>query len=514
MGIHSSSGQIVPAVFAGADLDRLQTAKTVVGVAVPYLAVGLHRLQFAAVNGAGANFVDDRGRVFLDMELSSNTDEHLPAIILAALWRFLRSHSERRRLWGADEKLWAVASVAAVQADTTLCIKGSSGQARYTLPEPVITAEQFGCLPNDPVEDIYGAILDEVLNDPTAPQEGGSGSDGSDGSDGADGADGSDGADGADGSDGADGDSGSGGSDGDSGSDGSDGDSGSGGSDGDSGSDNSGGSDGYRGHNPILRPATDELSRAADEFLSGLSDVDQEATRRMAAEDTQRYQNSGRGNALPESVTEWSAAVLAPPKLDPRDILRRDFGREVDAARSGREPTHKRRSRRQGAMGSKVLLPGRALVVVNVSVGLDVSGSMTDAELVQAVSEVANVAMERGVQVEYFSVSTMPHPPRQLEAGGRVIVDRDHAGTDMRVAYDWWDTQGTVVRVLITDGETPWPVPEVVPAGTHNVVAITATDRDYYEELSARMVAVNPRLIPMWLPVSMDGYGGSGHPRY
>lgn len=206
---------------------------------------------------------------------------------------------------------------------------------------------------------------------------------------------------------------------------------------------------------------------------------------RAVAESAETYKNYG--NALPEFVEQWTLTVLTPPVLNPYDILDNVVGGFFDTAAGGVEYTYRRPSRRYAAYPQPVVMPGRAAIKARVLVALDVSGSMSDADLIHGASEIAHIAQHSGLEVEYFSVSTMPHELRRLEPGGRPIVDRDHAGTDLRVAFDRFSMEHAHACVVITDGETPWP--KSVDESMYMLAAIVTPDVDTYNRMCSRLPA-------------------------
>lgn len=216
------------------------------------------------------------------------------------------------------------------------------------------------------------------------------------------------------------------------------------------------------------------------------------------AHDAKRYKQAG--NALPESVSEWSTKTLDQQVIDPMVFFNATVGGHLDYTSSGRIPTYSRRSRRQSAVSNRVILQGNAAEIKDLHVGIDVSGSMGDDELTLALSAVEQLGRERGFNIYYFSVSTMPHGMRELQQGETPVFDRDSAGTDMRMAFDMFALHGAKTRMLITDSYTPWP--SDVEPGTVNIVAIPTYDKETFDQLKQ---TVPNFLNPIRLPLELLG---------
>lgn len=162
----------------------------------------------------------------------------------------------------------------------------------------------------------------------------------------------------------------------------------------------------------------------------------------------------GIGTELPENVTEWAADVQADAHLGLADRFRSVVGSVVDTSVNGSRRTYRRPPRFDDG---HFIVPGSAGSIRRMVVGIDVSGSRSDAELTQDFAEVTAAAMSHGFDVSYFSVSTMPHGLRHAAFGEAPVFDRDQAGTDMRMAFTMFDEGDWDIAVLLTDGLTPWP---------------------------------------------------------
>lgn len=247
------------------------------------------------------------------------------------------------------------------------------------------------------------------------------------------------------------------------------------------------GDPGDEGKSPSLTP--EDVARR------GLSPEEITQLQRSLADDIANAASAGAGNALPEGTVEWAAEFLLPPMLPLHDLFQIKVGECIDASRQGARSTYRRRSRRQDAVGGRVMLPGKARHVTEVMVGIDVSGSRSDEELARDFSEITAVAESKGFRVTYFSVSTVHHEIREVHRGDQPVFDRDGAGTDMRMAFEVFDAHNARARILMTDGYTPWPAS--VRAGTETIVAITSYSEEDYLHVCQRL----PQgLESVWLP--------------
>lgn len=255
-------------------------------------------------------------------------------------------------------------------------------------------------------------------------------------------------------------------------------------------------SDGSASPYPVGVSTADTLaeSAAATTGITGITPDERDELTRNVANDAANYAKAG--NQLPESVTEWTAETLKDPVIDPMLFFNNTVAGHLDYTRAGTQPTYSRRSRRQCAVSNRVILQGNANVTHDLYVAVDVSGSMSDEELTLALTAVEQLGTERGFNIFYFSVSTMQHEVRKLNPGETPSLERDYAGTDMRVAFDVFSIYGAKTRMVITDGFTPWPTDS--EPGTVTVVAIpTRSDKEFDEIAKEVPSFCNPVRLPL-----------------
>jgi predicted metal-dependent peptidase len=158
---------------------------------------------------------------------------------------------------------------------------------------------------------------------------------------------------------------------------------------------------------------------------------------------------------LPGGMTRWAQDVLAPPKVDWRRELLVNVRRAIAQIVGQTDYTYRRFGRRST---DQVLRPAMITYRPNVAVVIDTSGSVSDQELNDALSETHHVIKTLNAPVSVIAcdakaeVTKKVFDPRsvQLTGGG---------GTDMRVALKAAAAlkPRPDVIITITDGFTPWP---------------------------------------------------------
>lgn len=232
---------------------------------------------------------------------------------------------------------------------------------------------------------------------------------------------------------------------------------------------------------------------SADEGDVGrpMSPAEADLVRRRVARDViEHEQSKGRGT-VPAGLTRWAAGVLAPPCVPWERVLRAAVRRAV-ADRAGRvDYTYSRPARRQVA---GIVKPAMRAPSVIVSVIVDTSGSMGQADLDAAMSEVGGVLRSTGIardQLTLLSCDAAATTARRVRSL-RSVALTGGGGTDMRVGITAAEraVPAPHVVIVLTDGDTPWPD---APTRARLVCAVIASSPPTGTPSWATTVHIPPR---------------------
>lgn len=194
----------------------------------------------------------------------------------------------------------------------------------------------------------------------------------------------------------------------------------------------------------------------------GRSKADIERVRRQTAERIVQAASNGKGD-VPGGLVRWANEQLQPPKVPWQSKLARTARRAVTFKAGATDYRRDRVARRQAAYGvlpGTPLLPALRAPVPKVSVVIDTSGSMGDAELNRALSETAAV-LKVAQRVEFLASDAKVHEVRSVQNirdVRKLMVGG--GGTDFRPVFTALDKakHRPDVVVFITDGIGPAPV--------------------------------------------------------
>lgn len=207
----------------------------------------------------------------------------------------------------------------------------------------------------------------------------------------------------------------------------------------------------------------------------GLSEQERDAVRFRVAQGL-----VGRPGDAPQGWRRWADEALHPPQAW-RDLL----GAAIRSAASGSGPgadyTYGRPARRSAGLPG-VVLPSLRRAPPRVSVVIDTSGSVSDAELGSALLEVAAISRAVGGRRDLVTVLScdaaagVAHPLCRAE--GIPLVGG--GGTDLRTGFAaaLRARPGPDVLVVLTDGQTPWPTGR---PGCRTVVGLFRRQRSWSE---------------------------------
>ncbi|MBB5776074.1 vWA domain-containing protein [Nonomuraea jabiensis] len=239
----------------------------------------------------------------------------------------------------------------------------------------------------------------------------------------------------------------------------------------------------------------DGLEREWDlgpEGANGLSDHEREAVRFRVAQGI----NAHPGN-VPKGWRRWAEEAFHPPQPW-RELLGAAIRSAVSGPGVGEDYTYGRPPRRSAGLPG-VILPSLRRRPPRISVVIDTSGSVSDAELGSALLEVAAIVRAVGGRRDLVSVLSCDAAARVAQplcrSEGMTLVGG--GGTDLRagIAKALRASPRPDVVVVLTDGQTPWP--QERPA-SRMVVGLFSRTRRSYDESDPGYVPDTP---PSWARV-------------
>ncbi|AHH19500.1 hypothetical protein NONO_c47160 [Nocardia nova SH22a] len=219
---------------------------------------------------------------------------------------------------------------------------------------------------------------------------------------------------------------------------------------------------------------------------NGLSDQECAAVRFRVAQGI-----DGCPGSAPRAWRRWAEEALHPPQVW-RDLLRVAIRSAVSASGVGDDYTYGRPARRSAALPG-VVLPSLRHTPARVSVVIDTSGSVSDAELGSALLETIAITRALGGRRDLVSVlscdaaARIAHP--LCQADGIALIGG--GGTDLRRGF----TEALRARhrpdviVVLTDGHTPWPLAR---PSCRTVVGLFGRQRSWDENDPDRIPARPP----------------------
>ncbi|MFF2008677.1 VWA-like domain-containing protein [Streptomyces sp. NPDC058195] len=186
----------------------------------------------------------------------------------------------------------------------------------------------------------------------------------------------------------------------------------------------------------------------------GLSEQERDAVRFRVARGI-----TGRPGDAPRSWQRWAEQAFHPPQPW-RKLLGAAVRSAASGSGAGEDYTYGRPSRRSAGVPGAVL-PSLRRRPPRVSVVIDTSGSVSDAELGSALLEIAAISRAVGGRRDLITVlpcdaaARIAHPLCRAE--GIPLIGG--GGTDLRSGFTraLRMRPGPDVVVALTDGQTPWP---------------------------------------------------------
>ncbi|KUN78148.1 vWA domain-containing protein [Streptomyces griseoruber] len=186
----------------------------------------------------------------------------------------------------------------------------------------------------------------------------------------------------------------------------------------------------------------------------GLSEQERDAVRFRVAQGIR-----GRPGNAPEQWRRWAEEAFHPPQPW-RELLGAAVRSAASGAGGGEDYSYGRPSRRSAGVPG-VVLPSLRRRPPQVSVIIDTSGSVSDAELGSALLEVAAICRAVGGRRDLVTVlpCDADAPFAHSLCRGEGIALMGGGGTDLRTGFAraLRTPPRPDVVVVLTDGQTPWP---------------------------------------------------------
>jgi predicted metal-dependent peptidase len=221
-----------------------------------------------------------------------------------------------------------------------------------------------------------------------------------------------------------------------------------------------------------------EFSKS-DTENSAIKSDQQDVLRDFVAQDILKFAKSDSGiGSVPGELLRWARELLE-PKVDWRHELAGVIRNSLATMSGRRDYKYTRPSRRQAAMKvgvSELILPAmRKPVPPPIAVVVDTSGSISDEEIIEFLSEVDGIARAHGISSGIWIVPCDMHVGKIQRVKSRKDVSRlelsGGGGTDLRVGIAAAAQLRPTPKILIvlTDGFTPWP--DIMPKVFESAIA-------------------------------------------
>jgi predicted metal-dependent peptidase len=194
-----------------------------------------------------------------------------------------------------------------------------------------------------------------------------------------------------------------------------------------------------------------------DPDAPGASGVDQKMAEEQSGRDICEADRKQSGR-IPGTLVRHAEAINAPPKVPWQRLLKAAVNHGVNAVTGYDEPTYRRVAARSFSLGGDVLLPTYESHQPTVSVIIDTSGSMSQADLSTALRETQGVCKALDCTVTVFAADTRIGAAQSVTKASDIKLSGG-GGTDMSAAI----VQVAAIKpvpniiVVLTDGYTDWP---------------------------------------------------------
>jgi Uncharacterized protein conserved in bacteria len=222
----------------------------------------------------------------------------------------------------------------------------------------------------------------------------------------------------------------------------------------------------------------------------GVSKVEADAIRTNVAEKIRDEQSRGRGD-LPGSLVNWAEEFLN-PTIHWTKLLRK-AARKASTIIAGDTTQTFTKPPRRSPPG--IILPKKVARKTIAAFYIDTSGSVSDEEIHQSVAEVKGALRTSLADLTVSFVDAEVYTSHKV-VGRKVVTDQlQRGGTDMRKCFE----HAVQMRprpnlcIVMTDGETPWPLDR--PRDMRTIVVLTQTPSNTYPvpEWVWKVITMDPK---------------------
>jgi hypothetical protein len=222
--------------------------------------------------------------------------------------------------------------------------------------------------------------------------------------------------------------------------------------------------------------------------VPGISPAEKELIKRAtAAAIREHIKNKG---TVPGHWQRWADSILEPPKVPWQKVLASSLRMAIAYVRGKTDYTYYKQNRRQ-SMRPDVILPGMVQPIPNIAVVLDTSGSISDDDLRNAMSEIAGILRSTAgmAPITVLATDAQVHsitPVMQIhDLKGKILGG---GGTDMGVGIERASKLHPKphIIIVITDGWTDWP--EAPPHGVKVIACILPGGKDTVPEWASKII--------------------------
>ena len=187
----------------------------------------------------------------------------------------------------------------------------------------------------------------------------------------------------------------------------------------------------------------------------GISRVDAEMVRSEVARQAVEYASTHPGK-VPSNLERWAKQRLK-PQVNWRREIRAVTAKSLTEIPGMQYSTYKKTSRRQESYGD-IIMPGWTSRCPEIGIGVDTSGSMSEAMLAQALGEIDGAIKVVKGRVRVISGDHGIHTSQRVMKASDVKLVGG-GGTDVGLHIQALDEMRPKIdlMILVTDCYTPWP---------------------------------------------------------